>query len=83
MCGESLNDVYGQVPKRQKNAVEGKSLRVNVYKTIGMQISLGRKVVFQRWILVVSVVNGLVVILFSVRSVSGGFIIIVLMWLGI
>ena len=83
MCGESLNDVYGQVSKRQKNAVEGKSLRVNVYKTKGMQISLGRKVVFQRWILVVSVVNGLVVILFSVRSVSGGFIVIVLMWLGI
>ena len=33
-----------------------------------------RKVVFGRWILVVFVVNGLVVILLSVQNVTGGFI---------
>ena len=38
---------------------------------------LGRKVVFRKWIFVVSVVSGLVVILFSVRNVRGGFIVIV------
>ena len=43
---------------------------------------LGRKVVFRRWILVVSVVNGLVVIQLSVRNVRGGFIVVVLMYLG-
>ena len=35
---------------------------------------LERKVVFQKWIRVVSVVSGLVLILFSVRIVRGGFI---------
>ena len=38
---------------------------------------LGRKVVFQSWILVVFVVNGLVVILFSIQNVRGGFIVFV------
>ena len=65
LCGESLNDITDKY-KRWKNALEGKGLRVNVDKTKGMQLSFGRKVVFPRWILVVSVVNGLVVILFSV-----------------
>ena len=37
---------------------------------------------FRRWILVVSVVSRLVVILFSVRNVRGGFIAAVLMCLG-
>ena len=35
-----------------------------------------------KWIRVVSVVSGLVVILFSVQNVSGGFIIVILMCLG-
>ena len=43
---------------------------------------LGKKVVFRKWILVVSVTSGLVVILFSVRNVKGGFIVVVLMFLG-
>ena len=42
---------------------------------------LGRKVVFRKYILVVSVVSGLIVILFSVRHVTSGFIVI-LMCLG-
>ena len=36
---------------------------------------LGRKVMFRKWILVVSLVNGLVVILFSVQNVRGWFIV--------
>ena len=36
---------------------------------------LGRKIVFQKWILV-----SMVVILFSVRNVRGGFIVVVLMF---
>ena len=43
---------------------------------------LGRKVVFRKWILVVSVVSGLVVILFSVQNVRGGFTVVVLISLG-
>ena len=43
---------------------------------------LGRKVVFRKWILLVSVVRGLVVILFSIRNVRYGFIVIALMCLG-
>ena len=42
LCGESLNDVmhkYG----RWKNAVEGKSLRVNFDKTKGMQLLVRKK----------------------------------------
>ena len=35
---------------------------------------IGRKVVFRKLILVLSVVSGLVVILFNVRNVRGGFI---------
>ena len=80
LCGEPLNEVmhkYG----RWKNAVEGKGLRVNVDKTKGIQLLFGKKAVFQRWILVVSVVNRLVIILFSVRNVRGGFIVVVLMCL--
>ena len=67
---------------RWENAVEGKSLRVNVDKTKVMQFLFGRKVVFRKLILVVSVVNGLVVILLSVRNVRDGFIVVVLMYLG-
>ena len=43
---------------------------------------LGKKVVFRRWILVVSVVNGLVVILLNARNVRGQFIVVVLVCLG-
>ena len=39
---------------------------------------IGRKVVFRKLILVVPVVSGLVVILFNVRNVRGGFILVVL-----
>ena len=43
---------------------------------------LGRKVVFLRWIPVVSVMIQLVTIFFSVQNVRGGFIVVVLMCLG-
>ena len=63
-----------------------KCLRVNVDKTKCVSCNLGRKVVFRRWIAVGSVViavgsvvSGLFVILFSVRNVRGGFIIVALM----
>ena len=60
--------------KRWKNAVEGKGLSVNVDKTKGMQLSFGKKSS-------VSKVDPCV-ILFSVRNVTGGFIIVALMCLG-
>ena len=62
LCGESLHEVMDKYG-RWKNAVEGKDLRVNINKTKGMQLLFGKKVSFQKWILVVSVVSGLVVIL--------------------
>ena len=80
LCGESLNkvtDKYG----RWENAVEGKGLRLNVNPKKVCSYYFRREVVFQKWILVVSVVSRLVEILFSVRNVRGGFIIIVLMCL--
>ena len=43
---------------------------------------VGRNVVFRKWVLVVSVVSGLVVILLDVRNVRGGYIVVVLMELG-
>ena len=60
-------DKYG----RWENAVEGKGLKVNVDKTKCMQLLLRRKAVFRKWILVVFVMSGLVVILFSVRTIRG------------
>ena len=81
LCGESLNEVIDKYG-RWKNAVEGKDLRVNVEKTKGVQLLFGKEIVFQNWILVVTLVSGLVVILFSVRNVRGGFIMVVLMCLG-
>ena len=42
LCGESLNEVMDKYG-RWKNAVEGKGLRVNVDKTKGMQLLLGKK----------------------------------------
>ena len=42
LCGESLNEVMDKYG-RWKNAVEGKSLRVNVDKTKGMQLLFGMK----------------------------------------
>ena len=65
-----------------KNTVEGKDLRVNVDKTKFMHLLFWKTRVFQKWILVVSVVSGLVVILFSVRNVRVGFIVVVVMCLG-
>ena len=65
-----------------KNTVEGKDLRVNVDKTKFMHLLFWKTIVFQKWILVVSVVSGLVVILFSVRNVRVGLIVVVVMCLG-
>ena len=42
LCGESLNEVMGKYG-RWKNAVEGKSLKVNVNKSKGMQLLFGTK----------------------------------------
>ena len=46
--------------------MEGNGLRVNVVKTKGMQLLFGKKSNVRRWILVVSLVSGLVVNLFIV-----------------
>ena len=81
LCGESLHEVMDKYG-RWKNAVEGKVLRMNVDKQKVCSYYLGRKVVLRTWILVVSVVSRLVVILFSVRNVRGGFIVVALMCLG-
>ena len=78
LCGKLLNEVminYG----RRKNAAKGKYIRV---KTKGMSYDLERKVVFRRRIFMLPVVSGLVVILFSLRNVRGGFIVVILMCLG-
>ena len=80
LCRESLNEVMEKFG-RWKNIVEGKSLMVNVDKTKCMQYYLGRKVVFQKWIFMVSV-SGLVIVLFSVRNVRRGFFVVVLLCLG-
>ena len=40
-----------------KNTVEGKDLRVNVDKTKFMHLLFWKTIVFQKWILVVSVVS--------------------------
>ena len=42
LCGEPLNEVIDKYG-RWKNAVEGKVLRVNVYKAKGMQLLFGKK----------------------------------------
>ena len=42
LCGESLNEFMGK-NGRWENAVEGKSLRVYVDKTKGMQLLFGKK----------------------------------------
>ena len=43
---------------------------------------LGRKGVLEKWTLVVFVVSGLVVILFTAQNVTDGFMVVVLMCLG-
>ena len=53
LCGESLNDVMGKYGKC-KNAVERKGLRVNVDKIKVGSCYLGRKIVFRKWIFLVS-----------------------------
>ena len=42
LCGESLNEVLDKY-ERWKNALEGKTLRVNVDKTRGMRLLFGKK----------------------------------------
>ena len=69
-CLNEVMDKYG----RSKKAVKEKDLRINVDKQKLYGYCLGRKVVFLRWTVVVSVVSGLVVIQFDVRNVRGGFI---------
>ena len=83
MCGKSLNEVMDKYD-RWKNAVEGKGLRVNVDKTKGMQLLFEKKSSVSKvdpcgacgeWV-------GVVILLFSVQNVRGGFIFVVLMYLG-
>ena len=76
-CGESFNEVMVKY-ERWKNAVKGTGLRVNVDKTKGMQLSFRKKNSVSK----VSVMNGLVVILFSARNVRGRLIVVILMCLG-
>ena len=58
-----------------KNRIwEWMSIKIYIYNYY-----LGRKVVFGKWILVVSMVSRLVVILFSVQNVRDVFIVVVLM----
>ena len=61
---------------------EGKGLRVNVDKTKDMQSLFGKKRSVRKRTLVVFVVIGLVVILFTAQNVTGGFMVVVLMCLG-
>ena len=61
---------------------EGKGLRVNVDKTKDMQSLFGKKRSVRKWTLVVFVVIGLVVILFTAQNVTGSFMVVVLMCLG-
>ena len=61
---------------------ERKGLRVNVDKTKDMQSLFGKKRSVRKWTLVVFVVIGLVVILFTAQNVTGGFMVVVLMCLG-
>ena len=77
LCGESLNEVMDEYG-RWKNAVEGKDLRV---KPKVSNYYLGRKLMLRMGILVLSVVSGLVAMLFIVRNVRGGFMVGVLMCL--
>ena len=56
---------------------KGRVLRVNSDNK-GMQLLFGKKVVFRKWILVVSVVSRLVAILFSVQNVRGGVIVVLM-----
>ena len=83
LCGESLNAVMDKFVK-WKNAIEGKDLRVNIDKTKCVQLLFGKKrsvsKVDPRGVCGERV--GLVVILFSVRKIIGGFIAVVLMCLG-
>ena len=65
-----------------ENAVEGKGLRGNPDKAKVCSYYFERKVMFWKWIFVVSVVRGLIVILFIIRNIRGGFIFVVLMCLG-
>ena len=59
--------------------VQWKGLRVNVDKTKGMKVLFGKKSSVFKVDPCGSVVCGLVVILFNVRNVRDGFIVIVLM----
>ena len=57
-----------------KNTVEGKDLRVNVDKTKFMHLLFWKTIVFQKWILVVSVVSGLVVILYVMSELDSSWL---------
>ena len=62
--------------------VEGMGLRINVDKTKGMQLLLGKKISVLKVDTCGVCSESLVVILFSVQSVRGRSIIIALMYLG-
>ena len=64
-------DKYG----KRKNAVEGKGLRVNVDKTKGMPLLFGKKSSVSKVDPCGVCGERLVVILLSVRNVTGGFIV--------
>ena len=70
-------DKYG----RWKNALEGKGLRVNVDKTKGMQLIFGEKSSVSK-VDPSGVCGEWIVILFSLRNLRGGVIMVVLMCLG-
>ena len=81
LCGESSNEVMEKFV-RWYNSVETKSLRVNVDKTKGRQLLFWKECSVSKVDLCVSEMSGLVVILFSVRNVRDGFIVVVMVCLG-
>ena len=72
LCGESLNEVMDEHGRWK--ALEGKNLRINVGKTKGMQLLFGTKSSILKMDSCGVCFEWVVVILFSVRNVRGGFI---------
>ena len=72
LCGESLNEVMDEHGRWK--ALEGKNLRINVGKTKGIQLLFGTKSSILKMDSCGVCFEWVVVILFSVRNVRGGFI---------
>ena len=72
LCGESLNEVMDEHGRWK--ALEGKNLRINVGKTKGMQLLFGTKSSILKVDSCGVCFEWVVIILFSVRNVRGGFI---------